>query len=90
MSFIIAFWDKSKLQVSNEIGEKLKSAIQNETLKTFSLNGNLYAIGGVEKIIDKSDAYDIFPADNEYLRKMEDITPPENFVKLGNEKLKLL
>lgn len=72
MSYIICFWDKSKIQVTNTMGEKLKEAIRTESIKTFDLGGNLYAVGGVEKIILKSDAFDVFPSEWEQLKNMED------------------
>lgn len=72
MSQLICFWDKSKIQVNDDIGEKIKQAILTDSIKGFMIAGNFYAVGGVEKIISKADAYDIFPAEFETLKAMED------------------
>lgn len=74
MSYIICFWDKSKLQVSDETGAKLQAAIISESIKNFKLGANLYAVGGVEKIIDKYTAFDVFPSEYEMLNGLEDLT----------------
>lgn len=77
MSYIICFWDKSRLQVNNEIGGKLKDAIRAESIKTFELGLSMYSVSGVEKIIPKEEAWNIFPADWEILKNMEDRQPNE-------------
>lgn len=71
MSYIICFWDKSKIQVTDETGEKLKKAILDNSVKNFILSDNLYSISGIEKIIDKYTAYETFPTENEYLKELE-------------------
>ena len=75
MSYIIVFWDKSKIQVNDIIGEKLKLAVKAGQLKNFELGDSLYAISGIEKIIPKDEAYIVFPADTEYLSDMNDRPP---------------
>lgn len=88
MSYIICFWDKSKLQVSNEIGEKLQNAIMSESIKNFKLGANLYAVSGVEKIITKDEAYNVFPTETEHLSKLEDRLPTsETLIALENKSL---
>ena len=74
MSYLICFWDKSKIQVNEETAKKLQHAITNKLIDNFIIAGNFYAVGGVEKIISKSDAYDVFPTETEQLKNMEDKT----------------
>jgi len=74
MSYIICFWDKSKLQVSDLTAKILKQAISEEVIKTFEIVDSLYAVGGVEKIIPKDEAYEVFPAEFERLKSLEDKT----------------
>lgn len=74
MSYVICFWDKSKLQVTDTVGKKLQDAIMSEEIKNFKLGENLYAIGGVEKIISKDEAYNVFPGEYEVLNSLEDKT----------------
>lgn len=88
MSFIICFWDKSKIQISDEIADKLKTGIESGEIKYFRLNESLYAIAGVEKIIPKEEARQSFPEDWEYFKTMEDAKPGEDFTKLSNKQLK--
>jgi hypothetical protein len=83
-NYIICFWDKSKIQISEEMGIKLIKAIQTETIKTFQIDKSLYAVGSVEKIIPKEEAYLIFPDDNELLQRME-IKQPIFSVKLNRD-----
>ena len=72
MSYIICFWDKSKLQVSDDLGEKLKAAITAESIKTFELGSSLYSVSGVEKIIPKDEAYRTFADEWQTLKELED------------------
>lgn len=72
MSYIICFWDKSKLQVSDQAGETLKTAIREKLIDVFEVDKGLYAVGGVEKIISKYEAFDIFPSEYALLSKMTD------------------
>ncbi len=85
MSYIICFWDKSKLQISDEAAVLLKEAISAETIKTFELGDSLYAVGGVEKIIPKAVAYDVFPTEFQLLQNMIDTTT--SFIALESPKL---
>lgn len=87
MNYIICFWDKSKIQITEDMATKLKEAIATESIKTFTIDNSLYAIGGVEKIIPKEEAYLIYPEDNEYLQRME-IRQPK-FLSLDNNQKKL-
>jgi len=87
MSYIICFWDKSKLQVSDIVANKLMAGIDGGDLKYFMLNESLYAIGGVEKIVPKEEARKSFPEDWEYFNTMEDAKSEQDFAKLGNDKL---
>jgi len=75
MSYIICFWDKSKIQVSDLVGEKLKEAVRTQSIKTFEIGASLYSVGGIEKIITKEEAWEAFPMDWERLKDMEDRTP---------------
>ena len=75
MSYIICFWDKSRLQVDDSVGEKLKNAIRSQSIKTFDLGNNLYFVSGVEKIITKEESFNVFPGDWEQLTKLEDRSP---------------
>ena len=86
MSYIICFWDRSKLQISNEVGEKLKNAIQNNEIKTFVLNESLYMISGIEKIIPKEEAYDIFPNEWELLKGLNDKSLTSKLLSSGKNK----
>lgn len=81
MSYIICFWDKSKIQVDEETGVKLKEAISAETIKTFELNASLYSVAGIEKIIPKDEAFDVYPLEWELLKKMNDRFLPNNQLK---------
>ena len=72
MSYVICFWDKSKIQVSEETGEKLKALVLSNQVKGFEIGGNLYMISGIEKIITKDSAYDFFPKEFSLLQEMED------------------
>ena len=69
-SFIICFWDKSKIQITEDMATKLQEAILNNTIKVFKIDESLYAVGSVEKIIPKEEAYLVFPDDNELLQRM--------------------
>jgi hypothetical protein len=80
MSYIVCFWDKSKLQVSDEVGEKLQIAKISNEVKDFYLDKGLYSFSGIDKIIPKYDAFDIFPSEFEFLKSMEDKT--SNLLKL--------
>ncbi len=82
-NYIICFWDKSKIQIAEDMAIKLMAAIEAETIKTFSIDGNLYATGGVEKIIKKEEAYQAFPDDNERLQRME--TKQPKFLGLNSD-----
>lgn len=86
MSYIICFWDKSRIQVSDEVGDKLKEAILTESSKGFELGSNLYMNSGVEKIITKQEAFAVYPAEWEHLKEMEDIRPPNHNRRLGDGK----
>lgn len=68
--YIICFWDKSKIQVSYETGEKLKSALRSGEIKTFEIGNDFYMVSGIEKIITKYKAYDVFPEQFELLKEM--------------------
>ncbi len=85
MSQIICFWDKSKIQVDDNTGGKLKAAIVAQTIKNFVLDGNLYAVGGVEKIIDKNEAFNVFPTEWEQLSNMEDRLPTKETMQALEE-----
>ncbi len=87
MSYIICFWDKSKIQVSEDLAKKLMGAIQAEEIKHFTLNESLYFIGSVEKIIPKEEARRAFPQDWEYFNEMSDAKSGQDYNKLGNNKL---
>lgn len=94
-TYIICFWDKSKLQVSWETGEKLKEIILNNSAKNFMLFDNLYSIAGIEKIIDKDTAYEVFPSEYEFLKNLETSFTEEecnedNTTQLQNSKPKQL
>jgi len=77
MSFLIVFWDKSKIQISDSTAEKLKEAIGAEKIKTFEIGRNLYSVSAVEKIITKEDAYDTFPKEWDKLQTMKDEVLPK-------------
>lgn len=77
MSYIICFWDKSKLQVSTKTGERLKQGVKSGDIKNFELEGGLYSIAGIEKIITKGQAYETFPTEGEYLKELEDTASDE-------------
>lgn len=86
MSYIIIFWDKSKLQVSKEVGDKLKEAIQSEAIKTFTLGQSLYSVSGVEKIVPKTEAYNLYPDQWELLKNLEEVRPSNELKQLTGEK----
>lgn len=75
MSYIIAFKDKSKLQIEDHMAKVLMEAILEGEIKNFELGGELYSVSGIDKIVSKQRAYDIFPTDWEYLQTLEDIKP---------------
>lgn len=75
MSYIICFWDKSKIQVTDEIGKKLKTAWRDQSIKTFELEENIYALNALEKIITKEEAYNVFPAEWRQLGDLKDRVP---------------
>lgn len=87
MSYIIVFWDKSKLQISDEMATRLMGAIQSGELKHFGLNQSLYSIAGVDKVITKEEARRVFPEDWVQFNGMEDSKANEDFAKLSNSKL---
>lgn len=89
MSYILCFWDKSKIQVSDSVGNKLKEAIRSESIKTFELGSSLYSISGIEKIIPKDEAWTTFPTEWESLKDMEERIPSERtMIEIGeNNKL---
>lgn len=80
MSYIICFWDKSRVQVSDEAGDQIKNAILSESSKGFELGRNLYMNSAVEKIITKEEAYNVYPADWDALTKMEDNIPQRSLM----------
>ncbi len=75
MSYIICFWDKSKIQLPDKIGEALKTAIKANAIKNFELGENLYMVSGIEKIITKDEAFNVFPAEWEQMTRLEDRLP---------------
>lgn len=88
-NYIICFWDKSKIQIEESLAIKLIAAIEAESIKTFSIDGNMYAVGGVEKIIKKEDAYQIFPEDYEILQRMESKQPKFQGLNADNNQKQL-
>ena len=84
MSYIICFWDKSKIQVEDNVADVLKKLILAEQIKNFELGQNMYAVSSVEKIITKQVAYEVFPEQYQQLQDMEDIQPPSNFEQLSS------
>lgn len=91
MSYVICFWDKSKVQVEDNVADVLKKLILAEQIKNFELGQNMYAVSSVEKIITKQDAYDTFPDQWQQLQDLTDIQPPNNSIQLngGEKKLNL-
>jgi hypothetical protein len=87
MNYIICFWDKSKIQITEEMANLLKEAIKNESIKSFTIEDSLYAVGGVEKIIPKDEAYRVFPEQNEIFQRMELKIP--SALKLSNNQKSL-
>ncbi len=85
--YIICFWDKSKIQVSEETGENLKEAIQAGEVKFFELNNSLYSIAGIEKIISKHEAYESFPTEYEYLKNLETRESYKEFMENPQHKI---
>lgn len=83
MNYIICFWDKSKIQITEKMAIKLQDAILNDTIKVFKVERSMYTVGGVEKIIPKEEAYIVFPEDNGYLQRME--TKQPNFIGLNQD-----
>lgn len=77
MSYIIAFKDKSKLQVEDETAKTLMDAILGGQLQHFELGGEMYSVSGVDKIISKDKAFDIFPSEWELLKGMVSIKPQQ-------------
>lgn len=88
-NYIICFWDKSKIQVSEEMGNKLKQAIATESIKTFEIGNSLYAVSGVEKIIPKEEAYLVFPEENGYLQTLETKQPKFQALNQDNNQKQL-
>lgn len=72
MSYIISFWNKSRIQISNEAAETLKQAISSESIKTFEIGKNLYAVSSVEMIIEKEEAWRVFSEAWQELKNLED------------------
>lgn len=73
--YIICFWDKSRIRVSGEVGEKIKSAIKSNSVKYFEFGKNLYSLAGVEKIITIDEAFAVFPTEYETLNGMQNQLP---------------
>lgn len=90
MSYLICFWDKSKIQISDDFADKLKQAILAESIKGFDLNGNLYMVSGIEKIIRKEDAWGVFPEEWQTLQNLQDIEPQNNLPELNSGERALL
>lgn len=84
MNYIICFWDKSKIQISEDMATKLKEAIQSELIKTFTIENSLYSVSGVEKIIPKDEAYQIYPEENYHLQELVTKQSSENFIRLNS------
>jgi len=82
MSYILVFWDKAMLQISDEAAKTLMTAIQAETIKTFTLDQSLYSVAGVNKIIPKDEARKSYPDDWTYFNEMEDAKPGQDFTQL--------
>lgn len=89
MSYIICFWDKSKVQVSDIVANKLMSGIDGGDIKYFMLNESLYAVGSVEKIIPKDEARKSFPEDWEYFNTMEDAKSGQQKLSVDNNQKQL-
>lgn len=91
MSYVICFWDKSKIQVSDADAAKIKAVIQSEKYSTITLGNNLYAVKGIEKIITKDEAYEVFPEEWNRLGNMQDLPPSSstdsNILDSGNKLL---
>lgn len=87
-NYIICFWDKSKIQIDEDMATKLKQAIVSESIKFFMIDDSLYAIAGVEKIITKDEAYLVFPEHNEQLQRLETKQPKfQGLSQDNNQKL---
>jgi hypothetical protein len=88
MSFIVGFYNKYKFQVDNETGKKLQDLWLKQEVRGFRMNGNAYAFASIESIVDKYDAYDVYPKEFELLNKMEDV--PTSQLQLESPNLKQL
>ncbi len=87
--YIIEFWDKSKIRITEDMATNLKAAIQADSIKHFMLDSSLYAVSGVEKIIPVEEAYLVYPEENQRFQTMETKKPSDNFIKLGNNQKQL-
>jgi len=72
MSYIIVFDDRSKIQVSDEVGERIKAARRSRTLENFEIGRSQYSEKSIRKIITKEEAYDTYPTEWEMLKEMAD------------------
>lgn len=82
MSYMIIFWDEQRIQVKDETAAKLQTAIQQGIISHFQLGASLYSVKGVNKIVPKYEAYDIFPEDYESLQRMVDTETSGNLLSL--------
>ena len=89
MSYLLIFWDGQRIQVSDQIAERLK-ILRREGVESFELGSGSYAMKGINKIVHKQEAYNIFPGDYESLREMEDTNSADEQLKLsgGNYAIK--
>jgi hypothetical protein len=88
-NFIICFWDKQKIQITEDMAKKLQEAILNDTIKVFKIDESMYAVRGVEKIIPKEEAYLVFPEENGYLQTLETKQPKFQALNQDNNQKQL-
>ena len=72
--------------MADETARKLQLAIQAGQISHFQLGDGLYAVKGVNKIVNKHEAYEIFPEDYESLREMRDTETYGNNLSLPESK----
>jgi len=86
--YIICFWDKSKIRVTDKIGESLKQAIHAGMISYFELEQSLYAVKSVEKIIPVEEAYKSYPEENEKFQRMDVKQSNEDILKIESDEQK--
>lgn len=72
MSYIAICWDGEKIQLNDEMGEALQKAKREGVVATVQIGKNCYSVAGINKVIEKDKAYQVYPDEWDFLSRMQD------------------